>query len=200
METPTITSEDISITPSDVIQHTYCPRHTYFQSVLRLPQFEEKYYKVMKGRRMHDLKLARNKEYLRKKIGAVEKELDVYLATPRLRGIVDEVLTLSDGTKAPLDYKYAKFKKRIYKTHALQLVCYAALIEETYGVPATRGYAVYIRSSHHVAELKIDDRARERLRKEIDEIREILINGKFPRRTRSKKRCMDCTYRNYCPQ
>ncbi|MEO0790606.1 MAG: CRISPR-associated protein Cas4, partial [Bacteroidota bacterium] len=40
----------ISITPSHIIQHVYCPRYTYFEWVLRIPQNEEKYGKVMRGR------------------------------------------------------------------------------------------------------------------------------------------------------
>ena len=57
-----------SITPSHIIQHLYCPRFTYFEWVLRLPQNEEKYSKVLRGRGIHDERLERNKGYLRKRL------------------------------------------------------------------------------------------------------------------------------------
>ena len=40
----------ISLTPSQLIQHLYCPRFTYFEWVLRLPQFEDNFGKVLRGR------------------------------------------------------------------------------------------------------------------------------------------------------
>jgi len=76
---------------------------------------------VEKGRQVHDQKLERNKDYLRKRIGVVEKHVDQYLTNEVLRGAVDEVLLLNDGTMAPLDYKFAKFEDRIYETYRTQL-------------------------------------------------------------------------------
>src|SRR5699024_7212141 len=95
-----------SITPSDIIQYLYCPRFTYFEHVLNIPQFEEKSYKAMRGRRLHKTKQKINKEYLRRKIGVVDKHQEQYLTNDLLRGKVDEVLSLDDKTMAPLDYKF----------------------------------------------------------------------------------------------
>ncbi|HED08386.1 MAG TPA: CRISPR-associated protein Cas4, partial [Ignavibacteria bacterium] len=106
----------MSVTPSHIIEYLYCPRFTYFEYVLSIPQYEERHYKIQKGRQIHELKLVRNREYLRKKTGAVEKYTDQYLTNGYLRGKVDEVLLLSDGTMAPLDYKFAVYKERIFET------------------------------------------------------------------------------------
>ena len=81
-----------TLTPSHIIEYLYCPRFTYFEYVLGIPQHEEKYYKVMKGREVHDEKLEQNKNYLRKKIGVVSKHLDQYLTNTWLRGKIDEAL------------------------------------------------------------------------------------------------------------
>lgn len=75
-----------SFYPSQIIEYLYCPRYTFYEYVLRIPQNEEKFYKVMRGRELHDEKLERNKDYLRKKIGAKEKWLDQYLGMEGLRG------------------------------------------------------------------------------------------------------------------
>ena len=146
----------LSITPSHIIQYLYCARFTYFEYVLRVPQFEEKNFKVMQGRTIHELKSQQNREYLRQRIGVQEKELNVYLTNGLLRGEVDEVLFLNDGTAAPLDYKFAKWEERLYDTYRTQLICYAWLIEENFGVRVTRGYLVYVRSKNHLEEVPIE--------------------------------------------
>ena len=102
----------ISLTPSHLIQHLYCPRFTYFEWVLRIPQYEEKFSKVMRGRNLHDERLERNKGYLRRRLGVVDRHDDQYLTNDYLRGRVDEVLELEDGTLAPLDYKFAPYQRQ----------------------------------------------------------------------------------------
>ena len=105
------------ITPSEVLEHVYCPRFTWFMNVQHIDQHEDQRYKVLKGREVHERRETENKTYLRRKIGVVKRENAVYLASPRLRmrGIVDEVLWLKDGTMAPLDYSVANSNPYILK-------------------------------------------------------------------------------------
>lgn len=130
----------MSITPSHIIEYLYCPRFIYYEHVLRIPQFEDRHYKVEKGRNLHDMKLERNKDYLRKRVGAIDKHIDQYLTNELLRGVIDEVLVLNDGTMAPLDYKFAKFEERIYNTYRTQLECYAVLIEDNFQRRVDKGF------------------------------------------------------------
>ena len=187
-----------SLTPSHIIEYLYCPRYTYFEYVLRVPQYEEKYYKVQKGRQLHDQQLERNKGYLRKKIGVVEKWEDQYLTNERLRGKVDEVLLLRDDTMAPLDYKFAAYQERIYDTYRQQLFCYALLIEENFERPVHRGYLVYIRSKYKLVEVPVADQDKELIQRSIDEVVSIIEHNTYPKATKYKRRCLTCTYRNIC--
>lgn len=152
----------------------------------------------MKGRELHDVKLERNKDYLRKKIGAKEKWLDQYLTNDNIRGKVDEVLLLEDGTMAPLDYKFAEYKEKIYETYKQQLVCYAILIEQNFGKKVNRGFLVYVRSKNKLVEVEITESQKQEVRESIDAIHDILEKNHFPRATKYKKRCLNCTYRNIC--
>ena len=68
---------ECSITASDILEHLFCPRFTYFQSYLRIPQHEEKRFKVQKGRTVHENKVQVNPDYLRKKLGCVERKKSV---------------------------------------------------------------------------------------------------------------------------
>lgn len=188
----------ISLTPSHIIQYLYCPRFTYFEYVLGIPQFEEKFYLAMKGREIHDEKLERNKDYLRKRIGAVEKHTEQYLTNDFMRGQVDEVLLLNDGTMAPLDYKFAVYDEKIYSTYQTQLQCYALLIEHNFGKQVNRGYLVYVRSKNKLVDVEISDSDKEIVRNCAGEIEKIIDKNFFPRATSYKKRCLTCTYQNIC--
>lgn len=187
-----------SITPSHVIEYLYCPRFTYFEYVLRIPQFEDKNFKVKQGRTMHELKALQNKEYLRQRIGVQEKRLNVYLTNTLLRGEVDEVLFLNDGSAAPLDYKFAKWEGRLYDTYRTQLACYAWLIESNFGVPVHKGYLVYVRSKNHLEEVPIAPADIDAVRLAAEGIRQLLQKNLYPNGTKVRKRCDHCTYRNIC--
>lgn len=188
----------LSYYPSQIIEYLYCPRYTYFEYVLRIPQQEDKFYKVVRGREIHNDKLEQNKDYLRKKIGVKDKYLDQYLGIEGLRGKVDEVLELNDGSFAPLDYKFAQWKDKVYETYKQQLYCYAVLIEKNFDTIVNKGFLVYTRSKHKLVEVKITKSDKEKIQESMLAMTEIVSENKFPKATSYKKRCLNCTYRNIC--
>lgn len=189
-----------SVTPSEIIQYLYCPRFIYFEKVLGIPQFEEKSYKAMRGRRIHEKKTQINKDYLRKSLGVTDKLQEQYLTNNLLRGKVDEVLTLGDDTMAPLDYKFAQYKDKVFNTYKTQLACYACLIEDNFGKKVNRGFLVYTRSKSKLVEVPISEHEKEEVKECALAIGEIICENRFPKATKYKKRCVDCTYRNICIQ
>lgn len=191
---------DISLTPSEVMEYLYCPRFIYYMSYLKIPQHEKNRFKVMMGRDMHKRKLKINKNYLRKKIGVKKKILDkkMYSKKHNIHGIVDEILFLEDDTAAPLDYKYAKFKKRTFLTHKYQAAMYALMVADNYEIEVNRAYIVYIRSKNLLKEIKLDEKIYINVGKILKEIISIIQKGYYPYRTKYKRRCFDCTYRNIC--
>src|SRR3954470_14579075 len=146
---------DLLLTPSDLLEHLFCGRFTYFERYLLLPEFQERREKVVRGRALHAVREATNRAYLRKRLGVVDKRIDVTLASPRhhLRGRLDEVLFFEDGTVGPLDYKFARDPGRVHTTLRVQSAIYALLIRENYGLPAVRGYVVFMRSKNRVVEV-----------------------------------------------
>jgi CRISPR-associated exonuclease Cas4 len=188
------------LTPSEVIEHVYCPRFTWFMQVQHIDQHEDQRYKVLRGREVHKQRETENKRYLRRKLGVVDKKNEVYLASPhlRMRGVVDEVLWLDDGTMAPLDYKFTEETKAPYKTHRIQALMYGMLIRETYGRPVTRAYVAYIRGANTLHEILVGEDTTNEVLYLIDEIFSILETGRLPRRTANRNRCRDCCYRNIC--
>jgi len=190
----------MTLTPSHIIQYLYCQRFTFFEYVLAIPQYEEKNYKVMRGRELHDRKLEQNKEYLRKRIGAVDKHLDQYLTNDLIRGRIDEVLVLANGTLAPLDYKFAMYENKIYETYRTQLYCYAWLIEENFGKEVRQGFLVYTRSQNKLVEIPITHEHKNEVKAAAADIFRIIDKNYYPKATKYKTRCLNCTYRNICVQ
>ena len=193
---------DISIfvTPSEVIEYLFCPRFIYYMNVLKIEQHEHKRTLVNKGRNIHQLKMVQNKEYLRKKIGAINKKLDVYLTSKKLKivGRIDEVLFLENNEAAPLDYKFAFWENRIYKTLKIQQTLYALLIEENFAKKVEKAFLVYVRSRNHLEEIRITENMKKEAIEIVNEIFDILNINYFPNKTKDKNKCLDCTYRNLC--
>ncbi len=190
---------DNSITASQMLEYLYCPRFTYFEYVMDIPQNEGQRFKVEKGRNIHEKVRKTNPEYLRKKIGAIDGKSDVYLASPLgIRGVVDEVLFLDDDTAAPLDYKFAEYKNKLFKTYRFQLIFYAQLIKDNFQIPVKKGFLIYTRSKNKLVEVPLKDKDFIELEKIIDDMTSIIQNCRYPKPTSVKRRCPDCCYRNLC--
>lgn len=199
MEIDTAT-QAVTITPSEVLEYLYCPRFTYFLNVLKIPQYEEKRYKVQKGRQVHQERLQRNKDYLRKKIPMVSKEMNVYLASAKLhlRGVVDEIACLQDGSLAPIDYKYSPYKPYVYRTHKIQIALYGMLIAEAYRKEVRHGYIFYIRQGNRMHTIPLTDGLRRQAATVVAEVLTIIREERLPKKTTYRIRCPDCCYKNIC--
>jgi len=189
-----------SVTATHILEYLYCPRFAYFENVLDIPEHQEKRFKVQKGREIHEEVRKQNPGYLRKKIGMIRKESDVYLAHGNIRGIMDEILFLDDGSAAPLDYKYAEYKEHTFKNHRFQLVLYAKLIQAHYKVPVKKAFIVYTRSKNKLVEIEITQKMYAELDKIVRDLANIIQKGFYPESAKHKAKCADCCYRNICEQ
>lgn len=187
-----------SVSPSHIMEFLFCKRFTYFEHVLNIPEHQEKHFKVKKGREVHENKENENREYLRKRIGVVNKEIGVYLTNEFLRGEVDEVLFLADGSCAPLDYKFAEYKDTIFDTYKTQLACYALLIESNYNREVKKGFLVFTRSKNLLVEIELLQKEKNFAKKCCEEIIEIICENIFPKVKKMPNKCINCTYRNIC--
>ena len=193
-------AQEIFVTVSDALEYLFCPRFIFFERCLMIPEHQEKRYKVLKGRELHEVREKVNRDYVRKKLHCTKKEISVYLTSHKhqFKGEVDEVLFLEDGTAAPLDYKYAEFKKTIYRTHKYQAALYGILIMEHFGVEVRKGFVCYTRSNNYVAEIDFKQKDYDMALQIVSEILMIIQKGYYPDGTKQKARCVDCTYRNIC--
>ncbi|TQD23806.1 CRISPR-associated protein Cas4 [Methanolobus vulcani] len=188
------------ITISDVLEYLFCPRFIYFMYCLDIPQHEENRFKVIKGRDVHKKRQMTNREYVRKKLNCISKESEVYVVSKahHIKGIVDEVLFLEDNTAAPLEYKFAEYKDKVFSTYKYQLVLQALLIKENYNIEVQKGYICYTRSNSMIKELAFKLSDFKKANDIITDIIQIVDKGKYPKATKSKNKCIDCCYRNIC--
>lgn len=199
---PSTEPSSIPLTVTHVLEHLFCPRFTFFEYVLCVPERQERRALVLKGRLAHEERKHINPNYLRKKLGVVQRQFDVPLASAALgvRGVVDEMLTLADGTMAPFDYKYAEDPGRVYHNQKMQSAVYGLLIREMFGMPVRRGFVCFLRSNHRVVELEHSEEDFAEARAVLEEILSVIQTGQFPSATSWKARCRDCCYRNICIQ
>ena len=192
----------IPLTVTHVLEHLYCPRFTFFEYVLCVPERQGRRALVQKGRHSHEERRRINPNYLRKKLGVVRRQFDVPLASATLgvRGAVDEVLTLVDGTMAPFDYKFAEDPGQVYYNQKVQSALYGLLIRETFGVPVRRGFVCYLRSQHRVVELEHSENDFADAQEVVREVLTVIWTGVLPQATTCRARCRDCCYRNICVQ
>lgn len=190
----------IPLTVTHLHEHLYCPRFTFFEHVLQIPERQERRQLVRTGRQAHEDRTKINPRYLRKKLGVVERCANVPLASARLgiRGIVDEVLTLEDGTMAPFDYKFTQWNGQVHFNLKMQSVVYGLLIEETFGKPVHGGWLCYLRSKHRVEEVEHTSADKVEAEAMLREILAVIYGETYPEATKFKARCKDCCYRNVC--
>jgi len=138
------------ISISDVLEYSFCPRFIFYMHCLCIPQHEEQRYKVLRGREVHEMKLRTNPDYLRKRLHVTGKERNVFLSSRQhhIKGVVDEVLFLEDGSAAPFEYKFAEFRERLFLTYKNQLALQAIMICENYHREVNRGYICFTRSNN----------------------------------------------------
>lgn len=187
------------IMPSEIIELLYCPRFVYYMKNLGIKQYEEKRFKVQLGKDKHVIKEKQVINQIRKRIKGISKKQEQYLISNKykVKGIVDEIYLLEDGSYAPLDYKFAEYKEKDYETYKIQMALYALLIEELYEGKVNKLYLVYLRSKNLLKEIDFDDKLKKKALKYLDEYRKIR-EGYYPKATSSKVRCDDCCYRNIC--
>lgn len=194
------TENKIFLTPTEIMEYLFCPRFIFFMHCLNIPQHEEQRFKVLVGREIHKKKSKMNKDYLRKKLKCIERENSVYLVSEkyRLKGEMDEVLLLEDGTRAPLDYKFTEYKDILFRTHRIQSILYALLIKDNYGCEVKKGFLCYVRSKNLIKEIIFKEKDFEKIGGIMEEMISIIQGGYFPKATPYKTRCIDCCYQNIC--
>lgn len=193
-----ITLEDKYITPSELIEYSYCPRFIYYMNCVDIPQFEENRYLVQLGNTVHKKRATTNVNYLSNKLNVIDKmvDIEVFSKTYMLKGKIDELLFLENNKVIIVDFKNSVYQNKIYNTYTLQMTAYALMVEENFKASVSKAIICFLQNKKSV-EIEINNNAIQKLKYAIEEYHKIL-NGYFPKATTVKSRCSDCCYRNIC--
>lgn len=185
----------------DVKEYFFCPRTLYFRYALGLP--ERVTGSMEEGGEVHGAIRRREEDrlsFLRKRRLRVERKFQgVLLSSERLClvGRLDAFLVLEGGEYVPVEYKVASFPGRIPRNHYYQLVAYALLLEDRFGVFVRRGL-VYYSLDERLVEAHFTREAKEFLLRRVLPTIVRIREGFLPERRVPLERCKSCGYYEFC--
>ncbi|MBT9133262.1 MAG: CRISPR-associated exonuclease Cas4 [Firmicutes bacterium] len=187
----------ISLRVSDLKQYIYCPRIIYFYYVLPIPR---RVTKKMEYGRLEHIEIKQLEK--RRKLKAYDlpdgtRNFQVFLQSARLglHGLLDMTISTASGEVYPVEFKHSISKKGLHQKY--QLAAYAMLLEDSLRKPVRYGF-LYLIPTKTIVSVEITISMREHVKKALSAIRNIIASEKIPGYIRSKQRCTDCEFKNYC--
>jgi len=182
---------------TDLKQWAYCPRVFYYH--LCLPEVRPVTYKMKSGTEAGQAEEGRETRRSLKsyglKEGRREFEVALFSSTLGLRGKPDMVVWLDEVSEViPVDYKLSDILGDHFK---LQVAAYGMMLEEVSGYRAKRGF-LYSIPKRKAEEIKIDQRARDKLQAALNEMHRILRYELMPEPTPNRNKCLACEFRRFC--
>ncbi|MDL1922748.1 CRISPR-associated protein Cas4 [Chloroflexi bacterium CFX3] len=176
-------------------QYTYCPRVVYYETCT--PGVRPTTYKMEAGAALHTQEKYRA---ARRTLAAYQvpegtRQFDVRLhsAALGLVGMVDELVFMPDEV-IPVDYKMSAW---LSDNHIIQIAAYGMLAEETFGLPAKRGY-VYLLKGKRYAMVEITTALRSEVLAVITDIDRIHLTEYMPPPPENTNKCIACEFKRFC--
>jgi CRISPR-associated exonuclease Cas4 len=185
------------ITVTDVVEHAFCPKFTYYGHVLKLEQFEQKRGTVQQGKMMHKRREKTNTSYIPQ--GIVGKKiigLKIYSSRLGLSGKIDEAIELKNEIIV-IEHKYSN-RVEIGDTLKAQLGLLAILLEENLNKPVNTGIVIFTKENRKEIVVPIDESIRKNALDTLENVKNVIRTGKSPNSI-FDGRCLDCCYRRVCP-
>ncbi len=128
----------------------------------------------------------------------VEKAFTLRLGAVWVRGVVDRVDPLEDGSVEIIDYKSGKPKAKASSEDQLQLRLYALAARDALGLTPKRVSFYYLRNNEKLS-FEQEPEALEETRRRITELAEGVAVSDFAA-TPSVIKCRRCDFRDLCPE
>jgi len=186
----------VPLTVSDIKQFLYCPRIGYFRTVL--PVEHAATFKMEHGKEMHDLldRLEKRRTLARYRLKEGIREFHVHVFSHRLglSGVVDMIFRTPEGI-IPVEFKASTREPGI--NHKYQLVAYAMLLEDVFQAQIRSGF-IYLVPTEKIHLVPITASSREYVKGILGAIRNMIRHQQIPVPTRSRRRCRECEFANFC--
>ncbi len=185
------------LTVTNVVEHAFCPRFTYFQLVLGIEQLEGKRGTVLAGRTFHSKHSKTNKSYKIKRLTGLKlTELLLYCKEYGFSGKIDEAIETADEVLI-IERKYSDYVI-ISQTIKTQVGLLAILAERNFKKKVKRAIIVFDKTKRVEIQIKITEKIKQQALTELQKTNAVLSSGVIPSSIHDN-RCLNCCYRKICP-
>lgn len=182
---------------TDVVEHEFCSRFTYYTSVLGLSQYEENRGTVKSGRSMHKKHEDTNKNYVFGNLGGKKiVGTKFYSKKLELVGKIDEAIELDDEVIL-IERKYSNYNF-IGDTIRIQIGLLALLIEENKNKPVRKAIVIFSKDTRNVVDFEVDEHIKEVAISALAKTKSVIQSGVMPE-AKFDNRCLGCCFNRICP-
>lgn len=182
---------------TNVVEHVFCPKFTYYEKVMGIEQYEQKRGTVLKGRVHHKVAESTNKRFVPAQLeGTKISSQKIYSKKHNFVGIFDHVIVTNDGLVL-VERKYTGLNT-IHDTLRVQIGLLSILLEEHFQQPVIYAVVIFSKNNKRVQiTIDIDRELKEYALFMLEETKRIINDGIMPD-SRYDGRCPDCCYRKIC--
>lgn len=167
------------LTITNVVEHAFCPKFTYYQLVLNLKQNEEKRGTVQAGRSFHSRHASTNLNYFPKGIeGKKLTEVQLFSKSHLFTGKIDEAIETSEEIII-IERKYSDYVE-VGPTLKTQLGLLTILAEENLQKKVKRAIVVFDRTKRVELQVDVTNEICEYALSMLEETRRVLTSGISP--------------------
>ncbi len=106
-----------------------------------------------------------------------------------------DLLIRTEDSFYPVDFKYTTSQP--HKNHIYQLLGYALILEDVYKCRVRKGF-VYLIPKEDAVVFNLTDNLKKEARSLLEEMRKMISDQQIPPPVKSKNKCIDCEYHNFC--
>lgn len=193
---------DSTLEVTDLKQWRYCGRVVWYHHCL--PDIRPMTDLMEHGKLSHQSEVGREERRSLRSYGLTvgERSFDLPLRSERLglRGRVDLAIAtpdqISPGAEA-LVIEYKDTEQKVGTHIKVQLVAYALMLEEQWGLPVRTGYVyrIPLRSAERIA---MTTALRRQVTQTVQEIQAAISTEAMPPPPTSRRLCVDCEFRRFC--
>ncbi len=182
---------------TNVVEHVFCPKFTYYEKVMGLEQYEQKRGTVMKGRVHHKVSENTNKKFIPTQLeGTKISSQKIYSKKHDFVGVFDHVIVTNEGLVL-VERKYTN-SNSIHDTLRVQIGLLSILLEEYFQKPVIYALVIFTKDGKRVQiTVDVDQNLKEYALCMLEDTKRIINDGIMPESTYDG-RCPDCCYRKIC--
>lgn len=181
---------------SDLKQYFYCPRIIYYTYCLPVPRPVTHPMEI--GAVEHEVisVFERRRSLRQYGLNQGERRFHVSLQAPNLglTGVLDMIITTQENA-FPVEIKHTS--QRVNMNAKCQLAAYAMMLEECSGKTVEYGF-IYRIIKQSISAVPISPSLRQKIRKAIADMRELIIHEIMPEPPRQRGKCIECEFKRYC--